>query len=355
MTLARLYGRVLGQSSLAVVTEGFRSVLEEAGLLAGIYGIDEPEDLDDPEPRPGADARDGVYTGALSRVGKMFEQGRHERHWVMLAPNSDKLPDALVRDLAGYQKKHGVRFMAPSRWAAAVVKTYLGECHSVPHGVSAEFRVRPELARLTEILRAKYRAGQFHVLHFSTSAQARKGTLELLQAWNLFANDDGCSLTCVLDYPARRAVLEAGADAGVMLDRVIFFDRGDFTDLDMAAVIQGSHVVCQPSRGEAFGLVPLQALACGTPVIATIATGHSEYLSATTTGMVWVPTDGEGPLDDLPGSRGPIVRPESIVLALKTARESWEYLQQIAREVAPEWQQAWSWKASLTPFVDRLR
>ncbi len=364
MTLARLYGRLLGHGSLAVVTEGFRSALSDAGLLAGCFGLDVSDD-DDAEPADGADARHAVYTGPLNLVGKMFERGQHQIHWVMIAPNSRQLPQDLVAQLKKFQEKYDVRFLAPSAWAAGVVREFLGECMSVPHGVSKEFRVIPELAKETAEL---YRAGEFRVLHFSTSDRQRKGTIELLRAWRHWkcweglasvTTHRGARLSCVMDYPAKVALEEAIADGAVewdeVKDSVSLIDRLDLGAARMAQVLGRAHLVCQPSRGEAFGLVPLQALACGVPIMATRVTGHTEYLQpGSVPGAAIVATGKEVPLDDLPGSTAPVVDWGGLLGTLIWSRSHWRENFASAQSNAESWQRNWSWGHVLGPFLSKL-
>lgn len=367
MKLARLYGRETGNGSLAVVTRGFERALKQADAFAGFYGIDTAHGYAEGEiPDAGSNAPHGIYTGPLGAVGVMFEAGRHKKHWVMIAPNSDQLPLRLLTELSRYQKEHDVTFMAPSLWASLVVERFLGHCIVVPHGVMPEFHPRPERA---EEMRQLYQAGEFRVVHFSTSDRQRKGTLELLQAWALLNQHGtfmkGAQLMCVLDPHAKLSIEALIADGEVpewssIQKTVKLTLRADFGAVAMSSLLTLSHVVCQPSRGEGFGLIPLEALCCGTPVIATNVTGHSEYLMGDSSdspagGAVIVATGELGPIDDLPGSRAPTVTPEAIADALYLARANWPKLQRDAQEIAAERGQAWSWEASLRQFVTGLK
>lgn len=359
MTSVRLYGRLRTRSSLSVVTEGFRSVLEEEGLLAGVSGVEESE-IEEASPASGADARHGLYTGPMSHVWEMFQTGKHEHYWIMLAPNSDKLPQDLVAILRSYVERFTaarVHFLAPSKWAASVVNGYLDECMSVPHGVSKEYVVQQELSQM---MRAEFMSGKFRVLHFSTSARERKGTVELIQAWKELERMWALpgELLCVMDYQAQGALMDTLADLEISLPKSVrVTQRADLNAHAMAQNLARSHVVCQPSRGEAFGLVPLEALCTGVPVVATDTTGHSEYLGqgGEVRGAEIILSDTPGPLDDLPGSRGPRVSPPAIVSSLGTARLWWPEMQAEAMGYARNWQALWSWKVSLTPFVERLK
>ncbi len=363
MTLARIYGRETGNGSLAVVTRGFERAFKRAEIFAGLYGIDTADSYADGEtPDAGSSARHAVFTGPLGVVGKMFEAGRHEHHWVMIAPNSDQLPRALVADLNRYSDEHVVHFLAPSEWAAGVVRGFLGECTCVPHGVMPEFKPNPELA---DEVRTLYSAGIFRVVHFSTSDRQRKGTIELLQAWRLLHQMGqlrGARLLCVLDYAAKLALEEALADGEVrdwaeIRSTVTIKDRADLPPEGMAYTLAASHVVCQPSRGEGFGLIPLEALCCGSPVVATATTGHAEYLIAGqfNPGAMIIDSGPLGPIDDLPGSVAPTVSPMEIAESLMATRMAWEEIHREAQDGAAHLGTRWAWEASLAPFVSLLR
>ena len=133
--------------------------------------------------------------------------------------------------------------------------------------------------------------------------------------------------------------------------------RADLTPEQMAQNLAWSHVVCQPSRGEAFGLIPLEALCCGVPVVATDCTGHSEYLGSSghAEGVEIIATGSLTPIDDLPGAMAPSLDPQEIARALKLARDIWGALQDEAQQNAAHWQRLWSWKEKLRPFVELLR
>lgn len=367
VSLARLYGKKLGHGSLAVVTEGFETELRRSGLLKGVYAVDQAASYADGEaPTEGADARYGIFVGPLACVGQMFEQGHHKEHFVMVTPNSDQLPQSLVKQLIGYQKKHQVTFMAPSAWAARVVEQFLTEeyCLVVPHGVSPEYMPLPDCA--DEARELYLHEGQFRAIHFSTSDRQRKGTIELLKGWGLLEGQLAARnslLLCVMDYPAKAALEEAIADGEVpdwakIKETVRITDRAELPPASMCRTLCRSHISVQPSRGEGFGLIPLQALCSGVPIVATTATGHSEYLGYPCTsrqGMVLIRTGDEAPIDDLPGSRAPSVSPWEIASALGFARAEWPRLHAQAQANAHIWRSNWSWEASLESFVKLLK
>lgn len=356
---ARLYGNITGHSSLATVTDGFRQVLLGEGLLAGEYGVDAPDLIDAGDPAEGVMAPWGIYTGSLSHVQAIFTRGRHQHQAIMIAPNSTELPRDLVRLLTVFHHKHDARFMAPSRWAADIVSQHLKEpCLVVPHGVGRQFRVDDEAAATNGY---DYNEGRFRVLHFSTSARQRKGTFELLLAWKILkARMEGGhirpELLCVMDFAAEQRLREELLDAEMDLPPdVRIAARAELSPAAMARNLGRSHLVCQPSRGEAFGLVPLEALACGVPVVATDCTGHSEYLSVMTPGVEVIPTGGLAHIDDLPSALAPTLSPGAIAKHLEIAICAWPEHQRRALGNASEIQKLWSWEEKLAPLVACLK
>jgi glycosyltransferase involved in cell wall biosynthesis len=129
----------------------------------------------------------------------------------------------------------------------------------------------------------------------------------------------------------------------------------------MARILQHAHVVCQPSRGEGFGLIPLEALCSGVPIVATAVTGHSEYLHPglpgclPTPGVVIVLSGSDSPIDDLPGSIAPSLDPVDVADALEYARKYWLRLQAGALGNAHLWQSNWLWEHSLAGFIRKLQ
>jgi glycosyltransferase involved in cell wall biosynthesis len=353
----RLYGRIMGHGSHAQVTRGFRETLEVAGLLSGVVALD-ILGLDEQlmgQLRSSGDpaVEHGVLTGALEFMDQLT-RAKHARRWVMVAPNSNCLPrpiEQMLNDIA-------TDVLVPSDWAADMLKELTDKpIHVVPHGVHEGFS---RSAAQRERLENDYNAQQFRVLHFSTSERQRKGTFELLCAWRALMKCGRlpklAELFLVLDYSAQLRLAERLVDEDMDVPGLKVVTRLDAAPQAMADVLRQAHVVCQPSRAEAFGIIPLEALACGTPIVATACTGHKQYLSHLgVPGFVVVTHYELGPIDDGPAAVAPTVHPEAIEAALAVAYDNWRDLSGLAFDAAPRVAVDWSWRRQLAPWLEQLR
>jgi glycosyltransferase involved in cell wall biosynthesis len=123
------------------------------------------------------------------------------------------------------------------------------------------------------------------------------------------------------------------------------------------SILRAAHIVVQPSRSEGFGLVPCEALCCGTPIVATSCTGHSAYLSGAVPGHIEVEHGPYAPIDDYPGATAPTVSEDAIAEALVRASGNWMELAEDALRCAPAFAQAWTWEkrnaAAITEMIKR--
>lgn len=355
---ARLYGRTRGFSSYAQVTRGFAQALAFHQRLAGTWPIDDEPDLDEPLP-PGASAQHGIYTGPPPNVVQLTHNTKHERRWGMLAPNSNLVPRVIIDQY----EQHCTDLLAPSAWAAEVLRSLSKRPVTVaPHGVSPEFAPAPE--RRAPLL-AELGRGEFRVLHLSTSDRERKGTLPLVRAWRS-AQGAGylpreATLTLLLDAAAAGVLLDQFADEGIspglgvkLMHRL---GGGSGGAPEQMAELYGSyHLVCQPSRGEAFGLTPLEARACGVPILATACTGHAEHLAGAgpDDGVVIVEAGADAPIDDLPEAVGPALDDMAIEAGLIIALDRWAELSTNALGKSAAVRQRWAWENQLAPLMRQL-
>jgi glycosyltransferase involved in cell wall biosynthesis len=83
--------------------------------------------------------------------------------------------------------------------------------------------------------------------------------------------------------------LQAKAQALGVADRVVF--PGRIAEADKADYYRLADAYVMPSYGEGFGIVILEALACGIPVVASLADGTQEAVRAGALGLLVQPHD----------------------------------------------------------------
>jgi glycosyltransferase involved in cell wall biosynthesis len=95
-------------------------------------------------------------------------------------------------------------------------------------------------------------------------------------------------------YPAVDLVIAGEGPQRVSLQHVIAAHGldgrvelvGRISSAEVASLMRGSHIVAMPSRAEAFGLVALEAMAAGRPVLATPVGGLPEFANTTVNRLV---------------------------------------------------------------------
>jgi len=376
----RLYGRDVGYGSLAVVTRGFKQVLEGAGLLEGFVALDRSGGSEEDDSPPGAQARDAVFTGNLNMVRMMLKRAQHRRHWVTVTPNSTHVPRELLAEVLTLASP---RILSASTWGTTIIfdalkemgceheppepdqpwltfkyegtdSTKRFEVHTVRHGVSGFAPVAEEIAKT----RADFDRGEFRVVHFSTTDGERKGTLELVQAWSSLRRDlpERARLLLVLDHTARAALLERLLNKDMKLpEQVNLLPRGDMDPAMMSKLLCHMHVLASPSRGEGFGLSPLEARASGVPIVTTDVTGHSAGHCIGPGAHLIRRSYELAPIDDGPAAVAPIVHPADIAEALHYVYANWKAFSYTANYHAAGIAKEWSWDKQLAPLVGHLR
>lgn len=361
MKTVRLYGLTHGYGSYAQVLRGF-----EAAFAARGYGPDRLEtislEVEDEEARPRLPtARAAVFLGPPTAASAMRKHASHEVRCVMVAPNSDRLPEPTMRVVA----EHATHVLAPSTWAAGIISKYTERpVLVVPHGVHDGFRPPPTTAGAPN-LETAYEAGEFRVLHLSSSTRERKGTLELIQAWRRLRRNavlpQKSRLGLVVVPETRARILDWCASEEESLENLglsVGERLGEASEgagpAELAKIYARAHLVCQPSRGEAFGMIPLEALATGVPIVATNVTGHRQWWGNGPEGAVPVHVGAYQPIDDLPGATAPALFVKDLADALAFAYKNWHKLKAAALVDAERIRRAWAWPKQLDDFVHWL-
>ncbi|MBB2157084.1 MSMEG_0565 family glycosyltransferase [Gluconacetobacter diazotrophicus] len=196
-------------------------------------------------------------------------------------------------------------FTVSTLWQGILADEYGRMAPVVGNGVDA-VRFSPEPGPCDGTLRARYRLPPEGGLVLSVGGiERRKNTLMLLDAFLALRRErpdlhlvvaGGASLLDHSEYRRLfdRRVRDSGCAGAVTV-------TGPVADGDMPSFYRQALVLAYPSRTEGFGLCPLEALACGTPVIVPDAAPFTEHLRGPE--VLWCAPD----------------RPETLVTALRDA------------------------------------
>lgn len=341
----RLYGESEQQGSFGSIVRGYAEGFRQAGAMVDLFETNSVGEEDLPG---GATAPLAIGFGVPNRAYLMQRAGSHAWRGWMVAPNSTFVPQRIFKWI-----DHGAAdVLAPSRWAAQVMRALVPglRVHVLPHGVPAAWRrLRPRATQYTDT--------PWRALHVTSTAGDRKCTAETVAAFEALAASgdlgEDPQLVVKADWMTSSTLLASGAvDPGSKFVRVV----DEFVDRDWASFVRRFDCVVQPSRAEGFGLVPLEALALGVPVVATGCTGHEAYLdseSRSWAAAVVVEHGPDAPLyDDGDGASAPEVRQEAIEAALRQAYLDREPLDDQAEKTRLEWVKRFGYDVVCGLFVE---
>ena len=174
--------------------------------------------------------------------------------------------------------KRATKVIVPTAAAASDVVRYLGyppEHVRVIHEAPRSW-LRPAPAAGIQAVRERYSLEDRYLLCLGT-AEPGKRAVDALRAMPAILERVPRTSLALAGNPGRlSAALEAEAVRLGVRDRVRFL--GYVADEDLAALLTGAAALVFPSLFEGFGLPPLEAMACGTPVISSDAPAMREVL-----------------------------------------------------------------------------
>jgi len=348
----RIYGPQRSPGSFRVVARGFVD-----GLAA--LGVDHwfcPTDIAFDEDGPGGGSADiGVLFGLPQHVNATMLHTAHKRKFFMYAPNQMQIS----ADLALGVHNNGFQFLAPSEWAASVIRLAAkNPVYVVRHGVGSAFKDSWKGPR-------KPGDASTTFLHVTSTASDRKGTLALLAAWRLFQASkeyrDGDKLVIYGDSITSEAWRQTGEIAAC--DQSVQVISGfKIPPQHWPSYLRTQYdCVIQPSRCEGFGLVPLEAMCCGVPVIATRATGHTEFLPEADAasgdagcGNINLTVGPEAPVRGEFGLAMPSVDPVEISLAMRYFKDEQLHIKDKADAWAESTYTQFTWERVVGDWLKTL-
>lgn len=143
-----------------------------------------------------------------------------------------------------------------------------------PCGVDRE-KFKPQSASRHDLVRRKYGLPKVYALYVGT-LEPRKNLRRLINAWARVEAEIQ-SLELVIAGVSGRSFQKC-QDYGSASMRIKFV--GYVADEDLPALYSGARMYILPSLYEGFGLTALEAMACGTPVIASSSTAIPEVVGA---------------------------------------------------------------------------
>ncbi|KAE8760604.1 MSMEG_0565 family glycosyltransferase [Paraburkholderia madseniana] len=174
-------------------------------------------------------------------------------------------------------------------WTREMRSTFGIAALTVPNGVDIARFTPEEDAHDTQI-RRRLGIDDGPIVLSVGGIEARKNTLALLEAFALVLRTlPGAQLVIaggasLLDHDAyARGVLKRAAELGLSIgphESVVV--TGPLEDAAMPALFRSADVLSMVSLREGFGLVVLEALASGTPVVASAIAPFTEYLDDST-------------------------------------------------------------------------
>jgi glycosyltransferase involved in cell wall biosynthesis len=181
------------------------------------------------------------------------------------------------RSAVARSARRATRLIAVSRTTAADVEYHYGidpgKVRVIPNGVDDDFSPAGREAAGEEA-RARWGVSDSFVLHVG-ALEPRKGLDVLIEAAALAAADGSAWRLVLAGSPGFEGeAIEAKArDSGACTL------LGPVADTELPSLLRAAGALAAPALYEGFGIVPLEAMACGTPAVIAADSGGLEEVS----------------------------------------------------------------------------
>lgn len=173
-------------------------------------------------------------------------------------------------------------FVVSELWRSEIRKRFDRDATLVGNGVDGEL-FTPQRDGRESALRQRFGLGQGPVFLTVGGVEERKNSIWLLEAFiELRAILPTAQLVIaggasLLDHSACRAAFDARLRASALPSNAVIL-TGPLDQADMPALFRSCDVFVFPSLKEGFGLVVLEAMACGAPVVLSSLRPFTDYL-----------------------------------------------------------------------------
>lgn len=285
-------------------------------------------------------AKIGLFLGTPDQVPDFFYN--HQVKIGVFVCESDRIADNWVKSCNKMDL-----IIVPSDWSRQAFKNSGVDIPImiVPHGLEPEYHSYKEKKREGKFV--------FYNTFHASSYCSRKSLEELVRSF-------------LIAFEGRTdVVLRLRTDLSIPL--ILLQERYEFTPLieidemkkhltteEYAKIFSEVHCTVHPSKGEGFGLVPFQSIACETPVIAPHATGMAEYLnnensiSLNTSGRI----AGEG-VGNAEGTYFSIDE-DHLVDRLRYVEANWENECTKVKQASALFRASYQWPAVLKEFTELI-
>lgn len=160
--------------------------------------------------------------------------------------------------------------------------------------LAADACFRPASMDAVRAVRRQYRLPEGPYVLTVSRIEPRKNIDLVVRAYRRLVEPPGFRdlslVLCGSSQSERSTLDQASQECGPVSERIV--SLGHVPDEDLASLYSGALVFVYPSFCEGFGLPPLEAMQCGTPVIASSATSLPEVVGGA--GRLVDPTDVDG-------------------------------------------------------------
>ncbi len=209
----------------------------------------------------------------------------------------------------------------------------------VHHGLEADYYPMSDKHRQTPLI--------FYST-FSESFPERKGCEELIRSFKrAFADSKQAQLRLRVQQNSKLLHYLNKYDAH---DLILLDNSNNLSTVEFAKIYSEVHCTVFPSKGEGFGLIPFQSIACDTPVIAPYSTGMTEYLNKNN--AMLLKTKGETIDANVYYKSGSYysIDEAHLVELLHHTVDNWKAEYQAVRRVSGDFRQRFCWHNVLQDF-----